>query len=100
MDDDDAGDARGGLTGDDARESQADFVGKQFDKETVGKMVLEQYDEVEQRLFYTIVMGGGGDDIHFGIYRDAKDGGARVERGDDGVDDDAVGHGATDRGGG
>ena len=74
MDDDDAGDARGGLTGDDARESQADFVGKQFDKETVGKMVLEQYDEVEQRLFYTIVMGGGGDDIHFGIYRDAKDG--------------------------
>jgi cyclopropane fatty-acyl-phospholipid synthase-like methyltransferase len=52
----------------------ADFVGKQFDKEEVGKMVLEQYDEAEQRLFYTIVMGGGGDDIHFGIYRDAKDG--------------------------
>ena len=24
--------------------------------------------------FYTIVMGGGGDDIHFGIYRDGIDG--------------------------
>lgn len=52
----------------------ADFVGKQFDKEEVGKKVLEQYDDEDRRLFYTIVMGGGGDDIHFGIYRDGKDG--------------------------
>ena len=36
--------------------------------------MLEQYDEAEQRLFYTIVMGGGGDDIHFGIYRNESDG--------------------------
>ena len=36
--------------------------------------MLEQYDDEDRRLFYTIVMGGGGDDIHFGIYRDEKDG--------------------------
>ena len=36
--------------------------------------MLEQYDDEDRRLFYTIVMGGGGDDIHFGIYRDGKDG--------------------------
>lgn len=63
-----------GLTGRARRRAQADFVGKQFDKETVGKMVLEQYDDEQRQLFYTFVMGGGGDDIHFGIYRSPGDG--------------------------
>ena len=47
---------------------------KQFTKEEVASKVLEQYDEEQRRIFYTYVMGGGGNDIHFGIYRDPTDG--------------------------
>ena len=47
---------------------------KQFSKEEVAEKVLEQYDEEQTRIFYTYVMGGGGNDIHFGIYRDPTDG--------------------------
>jgi len=36
--------------------------------------VLEQYDEEITRTFYQCVMGGGGHDIHFGIYRAPTDG--------------------------
>lgn len=52
----------------------ADFVGKQFSKNEVAEKVLEQYDEEFTRIFYQCVMGGGGYDIHFGIYRSPTDG--------------------------
>ena len=48
----------------------ADFVGKQFTKDEVADKVLEQYDEEQTRVFYQCVMGGGGHDIHFGIYKE------------------------------
>ena len=52
----------------------ADFVGKQFTKDEVADKVLEQYDEEQTRVFYQCVMGGGGYDIHFGIYKSPTDG--------------------------
>jgi|TARA_B110000977_G_scaffold193168_1_gene267750 sarcosine/dimethylglycine N-methyltransferase len=53
---------------------QADFVDQQFTKEEVASKVLEQYDEQITRSFYQCVMGGGGHDIHFGIYKNETDG--------------------------
>ena len=47
----------------------ADFVGKQFSEEDVASKVVEQYDEEHTRIFYQCVMGGGGDDIHFGLFK-------------------------------
>ena len=47
---------------------------KQFSKEEVADKVLEQYDEEITRVFYQCVMGGGGHDIHFGIYKNPGDG--------------------------
>jgi cyclopropane fatty-acyl-phospholipid synthase-like methyltransferase len=49
-------------------------VDKQFTKEEVADKVLEQYDEEITRVFYQCVMGGGGHDIHFGIYKNPEDG--------------------------
>lgn len=34
----------------------------------------EQYDSDASMAFYEHVMGGGGDDIHYGIFRKEKDG--------------------------
>mmetsp|Transcript_8390 Transcript_8390/g.21391 ORF Transcript_8390/g.21391 Transcript_8390/m.21391 type:complete len:294 (-) Transcript_8390:105-986(-) len=48
----------------------ADFVDKQFAKEEVADKVLEQYDQEHTRIFYKYVMGGGGHDIHFGVFKD------------------------------
>merc|ERR1712137_338156 len=48
----------------------ADFVNKQFDKAEVAEKVLEQYDQEHTRIFYKYVMGGGGHDIHFGVFKD------------------------------
>mmetsp|Transcript_7706 Transcript_7706/g.21925 ORF Transcript_7706/g.21925 Transcript_7706/m.21925 type:complete len:292 (+) Transcript_7706:136-1011(+) len=48
----------------------ADFVNKQFDKEEVHQKVLEQYDQDHTRIFYRYVMGGGGHDIHFGVFKE------------------------------
>merc|ERR1711963_537070 len=50
--------------------AMADFVNKQFDKEEVHAKVLEQYDQEHTRVFYKYVMGGGGHDIHFGVFKD------------------------------
>lgn len=47
----------------------ADFVGKQFEEDEVAAKVREQYDEDHTKVFYQCVMGGGGNDIHFGIFR-------------------------------
>ena len=47
---------------------------QQFSKEEVADKVLEQYDEEITRTFYQCVMGGGGHDIHFGIYKNPTDG--------------------------
>lgn len=53
----------------------ADFVGKQFSKDEVAEHVLEQYDQEHTRIFYQCVMGGGGHDIHFGLFKNpATDG--------------------------
>lgn len=52
----------------------ADFVGKQFSKDEVAEKVLEQYDEEHTRIFYQCVMGGGGHDIHFGLFKNPTDG--------------------------
>jgi len=52
----------------------ADFFDKQFTKDEVAGKVLEQYDEEVTRTFYQCVMGGGGHDIHFGIYKNPTDG--------------------------
>jgi sarcosine/dimethylglycine N-methyltransferase len=54
--------------------STGDFSGKQFSEEEVAKKVQEQYGEEHARTFYTYVMGGGGQDIHYGIYRAPEDG--------------------------
>ncbi|KAK3268501.1 hypothetical protein CYMTET_23003 [Cymbomonas tetramitiformis] len=50
----------------------ADFVGKQFTQEEIAEKVKEQYDDEKTIIFYNIVMGGGGHDIHFGIFHDEK----------------------------
>ena len=47
---------------------------KQFSKDEVADKVLEQYDDETTRTFYQCVMGGGGHDIHFGIYKEPTDG--------------------------
>ena len=50
---------------------------KQFSKDEVADKVLEQYDDEQTRIFYQCVMGGGGHDIHFGIYKSPEDGKAK-----------------------
>ena len=65
---------------------------KQFSKEEVADKVLEQYDEEITRVFYQCVMGGGGHDIHFGIYKNPEDG-VKVLRVHHRVDDDPDGLG-------
>jgi hypothetical protein len=52
----------------------ADFSGAQFGKEAVAAKVIEQYDDEKTRLFYRITMGGGGHDIHYGLFRADGDG--------------------------
>lgn len=51
-----------------------DFAGKQFEEAEVASKVIEQYSEEHARTFYTYVMGGGGYDIHYGIFRKPSDG--------------------------
>lgn len=43
-------------------------------KTTVEKGVNEQYDTDASMAFYEYVMGGGGDDIHYGIFNSDSDG--------------------------
>lgn len=43
-------------------------------KRAVEAKVNEQYDSDASMAFYEHVMGGGGDDIHYGIFRKEKDG--------------------------
>lgn len=43
-------------------------------KSAVEAKVNEQYDSDASMAFYEHVMGGGGDDIHYGIFRKEKDG--------------------------
>jgi sarcosine/dimethylglycine N-methyltransferase len=50
-----------------------DFTGKQFDSDEVADKVVEQYDHQQARIFYQYVMGGGGYDIHYGIFRTGAD---------------------------
>mmetsp|Transcript_12213 Transcript_12213/g.20241 ORF Transcript_12213/g.20241 Transcript_12213/m.20241 type:complete len:404 (-) Transcript_12213:659-1870(-) len=40
----------------------------------VGSKVVEQYDSEQTRQFYKTVMGGGGNDIHFGVFKSADEG--------------------------
>lgn len=54
-------------------ESKGDFKDKQFEENEVSDKVVEQYDEKQARIFYKYVMGGGGFDIHFGIFRKPTD---------------------------
>ncbi|KAJ1623152.1 S-adenosyl-L-methionine-dependent methyltransferase [Pavlovales sp. CCMP2436] len=54
--------------------STGDFQGKQFAEREVAAKVLEQYDIAHARVFYRYVMGGGGLDIHYGVFRCAEDG--------------------------
>jgi len=51
-----------------------DFTGQQFAEDAVAAKVQEQYGEAHARTFYTYVMGGGGLDIHYGIFRAKTDG--------------------------
>lgn len=43
-------------------------------KSAVEEKVNEQYDSDASMAFYEHVMGGGGDDIHYGIFRTEQDG--------------------------
>ncbi|KAG7341798.1 type 11 methyltransferase [Nitzschia inconspicua] len=52
---------------------KGDFKDKQFSENEVADKVLEQYDEKHARVFYKYVMGGGGFDIHYGIFRKSTD---------------------------
>lgn len=45
-----------------------DFEGKQFAEDEVASKVMEQYDAEQARIFYKYVMGGGGMDIHYGVF--------------------------------
>lgn len=54
--------------------NQGDFKNKQFAEDEVASKVVEQYDAEHARTFYTYVMGGGGLDIHYGVYKKASDG--------------------------
>jgi hypothetical protein len=42
-------------------------------KSSVEDKVNEQYDSDASMAFYEYVMGGGGDDIHYGIFTSDKD---------------------------
>ena len=57
-----------------AETTTGDFAGKQFSEGEVADKVIEQYSEAHARTFYTYVMGGGGLDIHYGIFKKASDG--------------------------
>lgn len=50
-----------------------DFENKQFAEEEVADKVVEQYDELQARVFYKYVMGGGGLDIHYGCFTKPTD---------------------------
>ncbi|VEU42982.1 unnamed protein product [Pseudo-nitzschia multistriata] len=54
-------------------ETKGDFKDQQFEQNEVADKVVEQYDEKHARVFYKYVMGGGGFDIHYGIFRKASD---------------------------
>lgn len=54
--------------------STGDFKDKQFAETEVADKVVEQYDLAHARTFYKYVMGGGGMDIHYGVFRKASDG--------------------------
>jgi hypothetical protein len=43
-------------------------------KGTVEKEVNQQYDSDASMAFYEYVMGGGGDDIHYGVFLSERDG--------------------------
>lgn len=51
----------------------AKFDGQQFGANEVAEKVIEQYDSEVTRTFYQVVMGDGGHDIHYGIYREPTD---------------------------
>lgn len=53
--------------------SKGDFQDKQFSENDVAEKVIEQYDEKHARVFYKYCMGGGGLDIHYGIFRKPTD---------------------------
>lgn len=55
-------------------EITGDFTGQQFNSNAVSDKVREQYGEEHARVFYQHVMGGGGLDIHYGIFRSPTDG--------------------------
>lgn len=57
-----------------AMKQTGDFAGKQFTEDEVANKVIEQYSEAHAPTFYKYVMGGGGYDIHYGIFRKATDG--------------------------
>jgi hypothetical protein len=44
------------------------------DKTAVESKVNEQYDTDASMAFYEFVMGGGGDDIHYGLFLSESDG--------------------------
>mmetsp|Transcript_19970 Transcript_19970/g.33153 ORF Transcript_19970/g.33153 Transcript_19970/m.33153 type:complete len:302 (-) Transcript_19970:159-1064(-) len=50
-----------------------DFEDKQFAETEVADKVVEQYDELQARIFYKYVMGGGGLDIHYGAFTKETD---------------------------
>lgn len=50
-----------------------DFKDKQFSKDEVSSKTVEQYDEKQATIFYKYVMGGGGMDIHYGIFTSDAD---------------------------
>lgn len=54
-------------------EIKGDFTDQQFKENEVADKVVEQYDEKCARVFYKYVMGGGGFDIHYGIFRKPTD---------------------------
>ena len=49
-------------------QTTGDFTNKQFSEQEVANKVIEQYSEAA-RTFYKYVMGGGGYDIHYGMFR-------------------------------
>ena len=55
-------------------QTTGDFTNKQFSEQEVANKVIEQYSEAHARTFYKYVMGGGGYDIHYGMFRTATDG--------------------------
>jgi len=55
-------------------QTTGDFTNKQFSEQEVANKVIEQYSEAHARTFYKYVMGGGGYDIHYGMFRTAQDG--------------------------